>query len=388
MEKKKYLHEVDLMRVIFIFGVLLNHVTSAISQRLNNDTYSAVFMDTTHLSLHFTRMGFMFMTGLVLTLNYYHKEPHWPAFWKKRYWSVGVPYLAWNALLLLFVNLVTEQSQTGSEFFSTWVQYVRYGDHFYLYYLLVTMQLYLLFPLLMKLFKKYPQNHLMILLGSILLQFFLLLALKYWLPHVDTANWWYLFRYYGNNVLVYQVYFVAGAFTSIHYQKVERFIMRHARLIGYLTLCLALGTILLYVGDIRILNLSNHAAHSAHQPYILVYALTMIAFVFYLGRKYAYWREHGLWQQVDLLIKLGSKLSFGVYLVQTIPLTLLAYFLAQIQIAAWLLVVLTPLFYLLTVTASLLIAWLLYRIPPFGVLVGRSNIHKLKKEGVKNVTVK
>src|SRR5699024_3153692 len=95
-----------------------------------------------------------------------------------------------------------------------------------------------------------------------------------------------------------------------------------------------------------ILNLSNHAAHSAHQPYILVYALTMIAFVFYLGRKYAYWREHGLWQQVDLLIKLGSKLSFGVYLVQTIPLTLLAYFLAQIQIAAWLLVVLTPLFYL------------------------------------------
>src|SRR5699024_1723755 len=144
----------------------------------------------------------------------------------------------------------------------------------------------------------------------------------------------------------------------------------------------------LYVGDIRILNLSNHAAHSAHQPFILVYALTMIAFVFYLGRKYAYWREHGLWQQVDLLIKLGSKLSFGVYLVQTIPLTLLAYFLAQIQIAAWLLVVLTPLFYLLTVAASLLIAWLLYRIPPFGVLVGRSNIHKLKKEGVKNVTVK
>lgn len=93
--KKPYLHEVDLMRNIFIFGVLLNHTTSAFARHMTNGSWSQLLLQATHLMLHFTRMGFMFMTGLVLFLNYYQRDhQNWWQFWKKRYTSVGIPYLA------------------------------------------------------------------------------------------------------------------------------------------------------------------------------------------------------------------------------------------------------------------------------------------------------
>ena len=67
MTKKKYLYEVDLMRCFFIFGVLLNHTTSLFSSALGQtSTSSGKFLVSTHLMLHFPRMGFMFVTGLVL----------------------------------------------------------------------------------------------------------------------------------------------------------------------------------------------------------------------------------------------------------------------------------------------------------------------------------
>lgn len=68
------------MRVIFIGGVLLNHTTTAFEGRLVDTTNSQLLLEATHLALHFTRMGFMFMTGLVLVLNYYNRDHQWLRF--------------------------------------------------------------------------------------------------------------------------------------------------------------------------------------------------------------------------------------------------------------------------------------------------------------------
>lgn len=54
--------------------------------------------------LHFTRMGFMFMTGLVLTLNYYNRKHEWLKFERKRFVSAGIPYLAWN-FIVMFLSI-------------------------------------------------------------------------------------------------------------------------------------------------------------------------------------------------------------------------------------------------------------------------------------------
>ena len=81
-KKRKCLYEVDAMHIMFIFGVLLNHTTTAFAQSMTDSKgWAHMLLLSTHLTIHFTRMGFMFMTGLVLTLNYYKKDD-WPNFFK------------------------------------------------------------------------------------------------------------------------------------------------------------------------------------------------------------------------------------------------------------------------------------------------------------------
>lgn len=375
---RRYLHEVDLMRIIFIGGVLLNHTTTAFASRLVATSNSHLVLEMTHLMLHFTRMGFMFMSGLVLVLNYYHRDPHWWRFWRKRYLSVGVPYVGWNAIILLVVTLGAGKAIDWAAYWAHLGNAVQYGNEYYMYYILVTFQLYLIFPLLVGLFKRFPDRHLAILGFSVVIQFLLLIWLKYWFPQLDRSNWWYLFRYYGNNVLVYQVYFVAGAFVAIHYDDVDAWIQAHHRLLGWTTLVLALGTIGLYFGDQNVLHLSLGATQSVHQPYIMVYDLFMIAFVFWLGRQYAHAREHGLPVFLDQSIKALAKVSFGLYLVQTLPLLVLDGALTQIHLPAWALLALLPVGYAWVLGGSFAIAWFCYRVPPFGALIGRPQWHPWK----------
>jgi hypothetical protein len=372
-KKRPYLHEVDLMRLIFISGVLLNHVTSAFAQNMVADSTSKLILHASHLALHFTRMGFMFMTGLVLFLNYYHKKDNnWFTFWKKRYSSVGVAYIAWNAILLLITDLVSGTIFEGANYGAELWDAIIHGNQFYLYYVFVIFQLYLLFPLLVKLFKKLPNYHNQLMVLSFILQLIMLVFIKYYLPNFDRSNWLYLFKAYGLNILVYQVYFMAGAYTAIHYQEVTRFLTTHAKAVVRITAVLSIGTVGLYFFNQNVLQLSFSRTEIVHQPYIMVYALCMVACVFILGKKYAAYREQGMPVRLDKLIKLASKISFGLYLSQTIPLMMLYGILGKINyLAGWQLLLLLPIGYAFVWGASFGISYFCYKVFPFGYLIGR-----------------
>ncbi|KRM11342.1 acyltransferase [Paucilactobacillus suebicus] len=369
-KKRPYLYEVDLMRVIFIFGVLLNHTTTAFERATTSGSASQLFFNGSHLMLHFTRMGFMFMTGLVLTLNYYNRKKNWPLFWKKRYLSSGIPYVAWNAIFIALAMIGTGVAFNYSSFIGKWAHSILYGDSFYMYYILVTFQLYLLYPLIVKLFKT-VKNHNLILIGSIVIQLILLVTFKYIFPHIDTSNWWYLFRSYGVNVLSYQLYFIFGSYVAVHYREFDEWVHAHARGLGISTVLLAFGTIGLYFFDRNVLHLTMAKTLEVHQPYLMVYALVMISFVFWLGRQYAYKRQHGLNAKVDWIIRMGAKISFGVYLDQTIALSILKGIISQTSLPSWAYVFLLPFGYVFVAAGSFLIAWFCYKVPPFGILIGR-----------------
>ena len=380
-KKKKYLYEVDLMRVLFIGGVLLNHTTTAFKNNVGNGSGSQLFIEATHLMLHFTRMGFMFMTGLVLVLNYYNRDNHWLHFWKKRYISVGIPYIGWNAILMWFATVTAGVAISWPDYYKNLIDAIIHGNKYYMYYILVTFQLYLIFPLIVYMFKKLPKHHTAILAASAIIQLLLVIGIKYWLPGVDRDSWWYLFRAYGMNVLVYQFYFIAGAFVAIHYDQVDKFIERNHRVIGWSTLVMAIGTVFLFFGNQNILKLSMSATESIHQPFIFIYDTFMIAFVFWIGRQYAHARNNGLPKIIDRMVSNMAKVSFGIYLVQTIPITLLYGILSMIKLPSIVMLLLLPLGYAFVLGGAFLISWFCYKVPPFGILIGRPQWHLTK--GVK-----
>lgn len=76
-------------------------------------------------------------------------------------------------------------------------------------------------------------------------------------------------------------------------------------------------------------------------------------------------------------------MSFGIYLDQTIGLTLLSYLLKFTHFPDWAYVALIPVGYALVLGMSFGIAWFCYKVAPFGILIGRPQIHLFKKKGDK-----
>ncbi|WP_296111780.1 acyltransferase [uncultured Limosilactobacillus sp.] len=381
--KRKYLYEVDLMRCIFIFGVLANHTTSTFTAAAASNSWAYNFLVSTHLILHFTRMGFMFVTGLVLFLGYYYKpEINYWVFWKKRYKGSGIPYVFWMGFFLIMTAVFTGSTITFSSWLSELGLGLLHGNYFYLYYILVTMQLYLIFPIMVWIYRKTEGHHGLLLVISGILQLVFLFFVKYQLPHLDTSNWPYWIRNYGINVFAYQFYFMAGAYVAIHYQAFTNWLQTHRKKIYAITAFLALGTLVLYQYNVQVLHLNRHYANLIHQPYLMFYASFMILTIIALSQQYAQRRQLPNWQPFTKAVDLSSKLSFGVYLTQTASLSLLAGLLGLIKnnVSSWELIILLPFGYLIALGGAWLISFFCYKVPPFGVLVGRPQKINFRKK--------
>ncbi len=376
-QKRVYLYEVDFFRIVFILGVLANHTTTLFTHEMSTNSGPYTFLMATHISLHFTRMGFMFVTGLVLFMNNYFKQISLWGFWKKRYLGVLIPYLSWTAILTLFV---TKVSSLG-DFLQKWGHLSLYGDDYYMYYILVTMQLYLIFPVMVWIFKRFEGRHNLIMGLSALLQLVILFFVKYQLPHLDTSNWPYLLQNYGFNVLVYQFYFMMGAYAAIHYKEFMAFIRKWHVWFGWGTLIMAIGTIGLYFFNVDVLHLSLNKAEEVHQPFIFIYDVVINGYIIWIGLRYADLRQHGLPKAVTWFVANGAKISFGIYLSQALPILLVGNLVEGANLHNnLLLLVLIPFGYLAVVALGYALNYAFYRIPPFGFLIGRPQVHLFNKQ--------
>lgn len=372
-KKRKYLYEVDLLRIIFIFGVLINHVSTKFNAAIPNDQIQSTFLYGSHLAFHFTRMGFMFVTGLVLFLNYYSKKFSVLGFWRKRFFGVIWTYLIWIAIYT-FSNQLGAGTLSWGSFWKETLHVWQFGDEFYMYYILVVLQLYVIFPFLIWLFKKF--DHKKILIISFSFQLILLFFIKYGLPHIDTSNWLWWFKNYGFNIIVYQFYFIWGGYTAIHYKSVMAKLVEWRRPLGWATLAFALGTIGLFFYNQNILHLSMAKTEIVHQPYIFIYDIVIISWVVSLGLLYAEKRQAGcLPAWVEPFISLGAKIAFGIYLSQTATLSVLRWVIKLLPVSGWGLVALFPIGWVFTVAITFLLCWFFYKVPPFGLLIGRPQWH-------------
>ncbi|EHE89774.1 hypothetical protein [Lactobacillus delbrueckii] len=49
---------------------------------------------------------------------------------------------------------------------------------------------------------------------------------KYYYPAVSHDSWPYLFKYYGNNILFYQFYFILGGWAWINYEPLTKWLLQ------------------------------------------------------------------------------------------------------------------------------------------------------------------
>jgi len=307
-----HLSQVDLIRIVPMIGVVATH-SLIFTQAIDSPGSNAVLM-----LLHANREIFFFVTAFVLYLSTVRRSEPEPLlrFWRRRYPLVLVPYLAWTLIYWLQTqNWVPwppgpALNLLGVDLALGW---------FHLYFLLVTMQLYAVFPLLVWLVRRTRGRHWWLLGISAFVQLVFTAQFQYgsaWAP------WWLQtwFNYAQVELTSYQLYFVLGALAADHLDECLAWIRRNPRAALLTVVASAVGAEAWYGLNLAI-GESPEYASGVFQPASL---LTVVASVVGLALL-ADWLA--LTQPADgpvwRAVRTGARTSFGVYLGHMLPLQLL-----------------------------------------------------------------
>ncbi len=153
-QRRGHVYEADVVRVLTFACVIAVHTIS------HTESDTSVPANGVEMLLHFTREAFFALTGFVLLHQSLSRPEPLAArtFWRRRIVVVGVPYIAWS---VIYTGIEATTS------FGTWTSELRhlgsnlaYGTAWYhLYFLLVSMQIYLLWPLIDRLVRATARHH-------------------------------------------------------------------------------------------------------------------------------------------------------------------------------------------------------------------------------------
>ena len=196
-------------------------------------------------------------------------------FWRRRFIAVGVPYLCWT-LIYFFVTL---HGTTGS--LPSRLDHLAYlvGTGYYqLYFLVVLLEFYVVFPLLLILLRRTVGHHGLLLAVSAALQV-LIVSLMHWgvFPHWMRGFW------ATREVTSYQFYLIAGMVVAFHLDEVHRWLCSHVWLVLGATLAsAALAEVWYYLAVYHVVSWFGSSS-DPFQPIVIPWNIGAIASIYLLG---------------------------------------------------------------------------------------------------------
>jgi peptidoglycan/LPS O-acetylase OafA/YrhL len=351
-----HVYAVDLVRVLTFASVIAVHTVATITPLDNVPAGGAAML------LHFTREAFFALTAFVLVHRYRDRLPVVP-FWRRRFLLVGAPYVIWSviysglALIMVPLPPTAALTQLGRNLLTGTAWY-------HLYFLVVTMQFYLLFPLFLRLLRGSRGRHWWLLGISAVLQVGIDAGLHVAHPSGIAAE---LMRYDGSFVGSYVFYLVLGGVAALHADRVQAWIRRHPAIV--LAALVLTGAAAEGWYHRSVLGGSSPvAASDVFQPVMVPWCVAVITALFALGVTWAARRGAGPGSRA---VEISSDRSFGVFLVH--PMVLWALTLGP---SAWLSVHVSALgstiiAFVTTVVVSLLVVEVLRHSPLSMVLTGK-----------------
>ncbi|MFT3660301.1 MAG: acyltransferase [Gordonia sp. (in: high G+C Gram-positive bacteria)] len=222
--KRPYLFQVDLIRSTTFALVIFIHALTR-----TTDEIGSIGTNSTALLFHATRNIFFALTGFVLMYQYAGRADFragW--FWRRRMKLVIVPYILWSAVYWAVIGMwsygrLDEIPHSLDEF---WNQ-LKWGTAgFHLYFLLVMLQVYILFPAIRLLVTKTRGHHAALLATSLGVQIAVYAVITYWTPPASWAGWWW--HHYAT-VIPYQFFILLGAVAAVHREELDGWIRGRGR---------------------------------------------------------------------------------------------------------------------------------------------------------------
>ncbi|WP_144758251.1 acyltransferase [Curtobacterium sp. 9128] len=363
--RPRHLYEVDVLRILTFACVLGVHTTS--HTMASDDLGLAGLLAL----LHFTRLVFFTLTAFVLVYSYTIRPKPMSVFWPKRFLLVGVPYLAWSFVYVASAWLL-DPGQRGDvpALVTTFADGVVTGTaKYHLYFLLVTMQVYLLLPAVMWLVRTTRRHHVTVLVVAFVVQLGIFACYKYF-PATDAWMQGYQKQFFFS----YVFFIVSGAIAADHADAFLGFIRRRRRAVLWSFAAGALLTLVVFVVQMATGD-SPYAAGTPLQPIEVVWSTVVFVAFLAIGAAWADRRDPG--SRLARAVDYASDRSFGIFLSHPLVIWLLLYGASPLEALVpkpWLTLVTYVLVVVLSVAITELFRWTPLSVP----LTGRPSLSSRK----------
>jgi peptidoglycan/LPS O-acetylase OafA/YrhL len=313
-----HLRQVDLFRVVTFAAVVTVHALGSFTRPDDVPGNAALLL------LHVTREAFFFLMAFVLMLSTLRRRDAsagtstgaGTAFWRRRILLVGVPYVVWTVLYA--APTLARQAGDPAAALHQLGYWLLTGDaRYHLYFLLVSLQLYLVFPLLVRLVRACAGHHVALLAASTALQVLTLWYIQDGPPAPGLAG--VLKRHCHALLPTYQLWAVAGALAAVHLPAIQRWLAGRGGRIAAASGTTGVLTVLWYL----------HAVHAGTSPWIassVFQPLTVAWFaaaIVGLSAAGCAWAARSSGGRLARALAVGSDLSFGIYLLHPAVLSAL-----------------------------------------------------------------
>ncbi len=311
---RKRLDHIDAMRPVKQAAVISTHALIFFAPLATSGAVVGLIMLT-----RFSRDAFLFVSACMLTYSYKDTEKiEFVHYSKRRFLSVGVPYLTWTVIYFFYTSLTNVKGIPYYSFHSAaiwssagmhYFVHILLTGYYHLYYLIVILEFYLLFPLMMRFVRRYSRwhTHIMVLALAWQIAFGVFVS-----PHLFALRMSGVLQ--TRLISSYAIYLIGGMIVALHLDPIHEWICAKARWIVAGTILSALATeVLSYFTRYGTLPAYVKTGTNIFSPAILPFNIGAILCVYLLG---VYLVAPQRRPRTRAMVKSGSDNSYGVYLSQ------------------------------------------------------------------------
>ncbi|HUW66359.1 MAG TPA: acyltransferase [Spirochaetia bacterium] len=369
--RKEWIRELDVMRGLALAAVVFQHALGVYVRRPDIRLPDAAMIGMLFNFSKFAVPAFVFATGAVLFYNYYDRL-NYAVFIRKRIMDIFLPYFLWTILYDLHYNGfrhidAARLIQMGRETLSGTASY-------HLWFVVLIFQFYLLYPLLLDLFKQIRRlvstparfTALMILLAAIYTWLMWLSASYieggYFHPTSGVIRLIFI-DYRDRNFLFFSFYFILGAVAGVALTKWREFVTRSVNwnVFLFVGLFLWVGYELMQGASGNQVNL-NYS--TSLKPSMFFYTVSQILLVYGLSLSLAAGGS-----RLYRPLRFAGKYSYGAYLVHALVLEKVVQAMAHFPPVGPYISQSTVAF-AFTLVGSVAVTYLISRIPYGNILIG------------------
>jgi peptidoglycan/LPS O-acetylase OafA/YrhL len=232
----------------------------------------------------------------------------------RRFVSVVIPYSCWTVIYFFYLLPKSHYASPTSALKN--LASMAYTGYYQLYFLLVIMQFYLMYPLILMLLRRTRGHHGLLMGAALLAQLAIAIA----------AHWGYLpplmIKYGQQDALSYLLYLIGGGVVAFHLDEVDQWVRRHAALIILLTVAAAVAAEGVYFLALDGVTTVLGSGSDPFQPSVIPFNVGAIACGYLAGVALVRpWRS----RRTQTLVRSGSDNAYGIYLTQMVFITALVW---------------------------------------------------------------